>query len=129
MQYGHCVVRATATAISCFCCVVSAPSANTALSKAQNAFMTSGAFASSLFRRVRFFISCMACSLSKICRRGRADLARPEGGEADEAEEHHRPGRGFGHGNRDQPSGAGGNRRVQVERSERSVGLHLKSDD
>ena len=63
------------------------------------------------------------------CRRERVGLARPEGGEADEAEEDHRPGRGLGHGNRDQPSGAGGNRHAQVERSERSVGLHLKSDD
>jgi hypothetical protein len=30
---------------------------------------------------------------------------------------------------RDQPSGAGGNRHGQVERSERSVGLHLMSED
>jgi hypothetical protein len=69
-----------------------------------------------------------AVRAGSACRRERVGLARPEGGEAGEAEEDHRPGRGLGHGNRDQPSGAGGNRHAQVERSERSVGLHLKSD-
>src|SRR5262245_11168329 len=43
MQYGHCVVMATATAISSFTFTVSAPSLNTAALSASNAAIGSGA--------------------------------------------------------------------------------------
>src|SRR5439155_11709026 len=54
MQYGHCVVRATATAISSLYFTGIAPSATAALSNAQKAFITSGARASIFFSLVRF---------------------------------------------------------------------------
>src|ERR1700723_3319647 len=57
MQYGHCVVSATETAINCLCKTSMAPALNASLSKAQKAFIDSGAFSSSFFSRVRFFIS------------------------------------------------------------------------
>src|SRR5258705_1488508 len=43
MQYGHCVVSATATAINSLYFTGMAPSATAALSNAQNAVITSGA--------------------------------------------------------------------------------------
>src|SRR5512140_3357690 len=54
MQYGHCVVSATATAISSLYFIGIAPSATAALSKAQKAFITSGARLFIFFSLVRF---------------------------------------------------------------------------
>src|SRR5262245_27783329 len=54
MQYGHWVVRATAIAISSLYLTGIAPSATDNLSKAQNAFITSGARALSCLILVRF---------------------------------------------------------------------------
>src|SRR6266487_4165366 len=54
MQYGHCVVRATATAISSLYFTGIAPSATAALSKAQKAFITCGARLSIFFSLARF---------------------------------------------------------------------------
>src|ERR1051326_1394222 len=54
MQYGHCVVKATATAISSLYFTGIAPSATAALSNAQNAFITSGASVSIFFNFLRF---------------------------------------------------------------------------
>src|SRR3989442_797228 len=54
MQYGHWVVRATATAISSLYFTGIAPSATAALSKAQKAFITWGARASIFFNLARF---------------------------------------------------------------------------
>src|SRR6218665_3212093 len=56
MQYGHCVVMATATAINSLYFTGMAPSETAALSKAQKAFMTSGARVSIFFRLVRFLL-------------------------------------------------------------------------
>src|SRR5208282_757587 len=60
MQYGHCVVNATAIAMSSLYLTGIAPAVMAALSKAQNAFIPSGAFASSCFSLARFFMSYMA---------------------------------------------------------------------
>src|ERR1700676_5774998 len=57
MQYGHCVVKATPSAISSLYFTGIAPSAIAALSKAQNAFIPSGALASRSFSLARFFLS------------------------------------------------------------------------
>jgi hypothetical protein len=63
MQYGHCVVRATATAMSCLFKVSMAPGANAALSKAQKAFIASGLFSSNSFSFVRFDMLYIECVL------------------------------------------------------------------
>src|SRR6266568_8497089 len=54
MQYGHWVVSATATAISSLYFAGIAPAATAALSKAQKAFITSGARLSIFFSLARF---------------------------------------------------------------------------
>src|SRR6185369_3713249 len=54
MQYGHCVVSATATAMSSLYFTGIAPAATAALSKAQKAFITSGARLSIFFSLARF---------------------------------------------------------------------------
>src|SRR5580704_10200446 len=63
MQYGHCVVNATASAISSLYLLGIAPSARAALSKATNAFIASGALAAISFILLRFFMSYMYCLL------------------------------------------------------------------
>src|ERR1700737_3087147 len=57
MQYGNCVVKPTPSAIGPLHFRGIAPSAMAALSKAQKAFMPSGALASKSFSLARFFIS------------------------------------------------------------------------
>src|SRR5579863_810796 len=57
MQYGHCVVNATANAINSLYLTGIAPAAMAALSNAQNAFIPSGAVASIFFNWPRFFMS------------------------------------------------------------------------
>src|SRR5881394_3054946 len=57
MQYGHCVVQATATAINSLYFTGIAPSATAALSNAQNAFITSGASSFIFLILVRFALS------------------------------------------------------------------------
>src|SRR5678816_104926 len=57
IQYGHCVVRATATAISSLYFTGMAPSATASLSNSQKAFITSGA---------RLFMSCTFFRLSLL---------------------------------------------------------------
>src|SRR5579863_5931680 len=57
MQYGHCVVNATANAINSLYLTGIAPAAMAALSNAQNAFIPSGALASIFFNWPRFFMS------------------------------------------------------------------------
>src|ERR1044071_9291756 len=59
MQYGHCVVSATATAINSLYFTGIAPSATAALSKAQKAFITCGA-------RLSIFLSLARCCLLYI---------------------------------------------------------------
>src|SRR4051812_19376196 len=54
MQYGHCVVSATATAINSLHFAGIAPGATAALSKAQKAFINSGARLSIFFSLARF---------------------------------------------------------------------------
>src|SRR5215831_476873 len=54
MQYGHCVVRATAIAMSSLYFTGMAPSATDSLSNVQNAFITSGAKAFNLVILARF---------------------------------------------------------------------------
>src|SRR6266404_428003 len=66
MQYGHCVVKATATAISSLYLTGIAPAATDALSNATNAFIVSGAWASRFFILLRFFMSYIAHLLSLI---------------------------------------------------------------
>src|SRR5882762_10383138 len=63
MQYGHCVVRATATAISSLYFTGIAPAATAALSKAQKAFITSGARPSIFFSFARFALSYIGCAI------------------------------------------------------------------
>src|SRR5262249_4883227 len=66
MQYGHCVVSATVTAISSLYFMGIAPSATAALSNDQNAFITCGASASICLSLVRFsllYISLVAWSM------------------------------------------------------------------
>jgi hypothetical protein len=58
-EYGHCVLNATAMAISSLYFTGMAPAAMAALSKAINAFIPSGAWASSDFIFARFFMSYM----------------------------------------------------------------------
>ena len=59
MQYGHCVVNATASASNSLYFTGIAPAAIAALSKAQNAFIPSGALASINLSLPRFFMSYM----------------------------------------------------------------------
>lgn len=54
------VFSATATAMSCLLSAEIAPSLNTALSNSQNAFIASGAPASSIFRFFSLSMSCMS---------------------------------------------------------------------
>src|ERR1043166_3155032 len=63
MQYGHCVVVATATAISSLYFTGIAPSATDSLSNAQNAFITSGASSFIFLIFVRFSLLYMGCLL------------------------------------------------------------------
>src|SRR5881392_3751600 len=70
MQYGHCVVRATATAISSLYFTGIAPSPTAALSNAQKAFITSGARLSIFFSLPRLVLLYMDWSrLSYFCAR------------------------------------------------------------
>src|SRR6185436_18163959 len=66
MQYGHCVVRATATAISSLNFTGIAPSATAAWSKAQKAFITSGARLFMFFSLVRFSLWYMFYFLGSV---------------------------------------------------------------
>src|SRR5262249_10661274 len=63
MQYGHCVVSATATAISSLYFSGIAPSLNAASSNAMKPLNPSGASSPSFLNFVRFFMSYMAGSL------------------------------------------------------------------
>src|SRR5207302_5625597 len=62
MQYGHCVVSATATAISSLYFSGITPPLNAASSNARNPFQASGASSPSFLSFVRFFMSYM-CGL------------------------------------------------------------------
>src|SRR5258708_2324133 len=57
MQYGHCVVRATATAISSLYLSGIAPSLKAASSNATNPFQASGASSPNFLSLARFFMS------------------------------------------------------------------------
>src|SRR5262245_61114219 len=65
MQYGHCVVSATATAISSLYLSGIAPPLKAASSNATNPWKASGASSPSFLSFVRFFISYIASSLEK----------------------------------------------------------------
>src|SRR5438105_6409553 len=65
MQYGHCVVSATATAISSLYLSGIAPSLNAASSNATNPLKASGASSPSFLSLVMFFMSYIAVSLGR----------------------------------------------------------------
>src|SRR5262245_13789116 len=65
MQYGHCVVSATATAINSLYLSGIAPSLNAASSNATNPLKASGASSPSFLSFARFFMSYIATSLTE----------------------------------------------------------------
>src|SRR6266436_1480598 len=65
MQYGHCVVSATATAINSLYLSGIAPPLKAASSKATNPLKASGASSPSFLSFVRFFMSYIANSLKE----------------------------------------------------------------
>src|SRR5262245_47725276 len=85
MQYGHCVVSATATAINSLYLRGMTPSLNAASSKARNPLNASGASSPSFFIFDRFFMSYIVISLMKhlspaapAIRTGQGEMYRPE---------------------------------------------------